>query len=52
MCFKSSWWSFVLFWGYEMGRSEINREESMKFLDAVAEMHMGRKCRFSVQFLE
>jgi len=31
-----------------MGRSDINREESMKFWGAVAELHMGRNCPYSV----
>lgn len=33
----------------ELGRSEIYREVSMNCLGAVAEEHMGRNCRFSIQ---
>lgn len=39
---------FVFFRDNEMGRSDIIREESMKFWGAVAELHMGRNCPYSL----
>ncbi|TKY63327.1 transcriptional regulator RABBIT EARS [Spatholobus suberectus] len=45
---KSKLVGFVFFWGCEMGRSDMSREKSVKVWVAVAEVHMGINCRFSI----